>query len=366
MSRSDPAGGLRVLDRPEAKPEMSDDPLISVVLPAYNEALGLAHALGVIEGIVGQCSSRYELILIDDGSRDETYQVIAGLAASNPCVRGLRFSRNFGKEAALLAGLEMARGDAVITMDTDLQHPPALIPELIDQWRRGYKVVNAVKRDRSADSALTRLRANLFNRLLTAVGGVDLQGASDFKLLDRVVVDVLVRELPERRRFFRGLSGWLGFPQAQVPFRVADRAVGDSKWSLLGLIELATTATISFTSAPLRIITLLGVMTLAFGSIVAVDALWSWFHGRSVSGFATIIVTLLIVSSSVMISLGIIGEYIAKIYEEIKARPVYLVDAACGTEEAGPAAYRRRCRSCCECPAPVADEIPDQQHRRDD
>jgi glycosyltransferase involved in cell wall biosynthesis len=318
---------------PHQDANMSLRDLLSVVVPAHNEASGIAHAVEVISGVLAAAPVDFEIIVVDDGSRDGTFERIRELAAADPRVKGVRFTRNFGKEAALLAGLRAARGAAVVTIDSDLQHPPTLIPQMIEHWRDGAMVVDAVKRDRGTDGAITRGRARLFNALLSRLGGINLRNASDFKLLDRVVVDAITRELPERQRFYRGLADWVGYRHASIPFDVAARADGEGKWSLLKLFSLATTAIVSFTSAPLQIVTVLGFATLAFGFFVGADALIAWFQGRAVSGFATTIITLLIVGSFIMISLGIIGEYIAKIYDEIKARPPYLVEAAVGFEK---------------------------------
>lgn len=309
-------------------------PLVSVVLPAHNEAGGIAHTVEVIGTLLETQGVLWEIVVVDDGSRDETYGVVSRLSQADPRVRGLRLSRNFGKEAALLAGLAASRGDAVVTMDADLQHPPALIPEMLTAWRQGAKVVHAVKRGRQGDSAWARWRARRFNALIKRLAGIDLDNASDYKLLDRTVVDVLVRELPERSRFYRGLAEWVGYPSVRLEFDVEARRHGSSKWSLWSLLELATTALISFTSAPLRIVTVLGLFTLAFGGLVAVEALIGWFRGVAVSGFTTTIITLLIIGSVIMISLGVIGEYIAKIYDEIKARPIYLVQEQTGATPA--------------------------------
>jgi glycosyltransferase involved in cell wall biosynthesis len=307
-------------------------PLISVVVPAHNEAQGIAQATQVIGGVLDGCGVRWEIVVVDDGSRDGTFDRVGELARSDPRIKGIRFSRNFGKESALLAGLAHAGGDAVITIDADLQHPPGLIPQMIVHWRGGAKVVDAVKRSRDTDGALTRLRARVFNSLLTRLGGIRVENSSDFKLLDRVVVDTVARLLPERRRFYRGLTEWVGYERVSLPFDVAERHVGEGKWTLWKLVELALTATISFTSAPLRIVTVLGFLTLAFGFVVGAEALIGWARGFAVSGFTTTIATLLIIGSAIMISLGIIGEYIAKIYDEIKARPAYLVDGVVGLD----------------------------------
>ena len=297
--------------------------LLSIVVPAHNEAAGITHAIDVIA----------TTIVVDDGSRDATFERIKERSIADGRVRGLRFTRNFGKEAALLAGLRVASGEAVVTIDSDLQHPPALIPKMIEEWRKGAMVVDAVKRRRENDGVLTRLRAGLFNSMLSRLGGINMENSSDFKLLDRVVVDAIARELPERQRFYRGLADWVGYQHASIPFDVEARAEGEGKWSLWKLMQLATTAIVSFTSAPLQIVTVLGILTLALGVVVGADALIAWFQGRAVSGFATTIITLLVVGSFIMISLGIIGEYLAKIYDEIKARPTYLVESAVGFDD---------------------------------
>jgi glycosyltransferase involved in cell wall biosynthesis len=308
--------------------------LVSVVLPAHDEAAGIERAVRVVGGVLDGCAPRWEIVVVDDGSRDGTFERLAALAATEPRVKALRLSRNFGKEAALLAGLRAARGDAVVTMDADLQHPPALIPAMVERWRGGAKVVDGVKRSRATDGALTRWRARVFNRLITRLGGVDLENASDFKLLDRMVVQAIARELPERQRFYRGLSEWVGYTRESLPFDVEERLDGQGKWTLPKLVDLAMTALLSFTSAPLRVVTCLGLLTMVFGLYVAGDALVSRYRGIAVSGFATTIITLLIIGSFIMISLGIIGEYIAKIYDEIKARPAYLVERSVGLETA--------------------------------
>jgi glycosyltransferase involved in cell wall biosynthesis len=303
---------------------------IGVVIPAYREARGIAAAVHRIDEILADNVIDYEIVIVDDGSPDDTFARIQEIAAANPHVRGIRLSRNFGKEAALLAGLRAVHGEAVITIDADLQHPPELIPEMIQRWRDGAKVVNAVKRTRQDASRLYRLRAGIFNRVFSSLTGINMLGASDFKLLDRKAVDIIVRSFPEKMRFYRGLTAWIGLEQASVLFDVHSRTSGASGWSTRALLRFALTALLTFTSAPLRVVTLLGTGAMLIGLIVAVDALSSWIQGRSVSGFTTLILTLLIIGSSIMISLGIIGEYLAKIYDEVKGRPSYLVASTCG------------------------------------
>ena len=299
---------------------------ISVVVPAFNEEAGIQATVRILAEVLGAVGYRYEIVVIDDGSRDHTFERAAQLTDSGMPVRAIRLSRNFGKEGALLAGLENARGDAVITIDADLQHPPSLIPEMVAAWERGARIVHGVKRRRGDEKWWASARAYVVNKLITMLGGIDVQHSSDFKLLDRVAVNVLTRSLPERSRFYRGLAGWMGFPQATLEFDVAPRHQGKSGWSLRALVALSLTAMVSFTSAPLRVISVLGVLTFFVGVGVGTDAVWSRLHGNSVSGFATTIITLLLIGSFIMVSLGIIGEYIAKIYDEIKRRPPFIID----------------------------------------
>jgi len=307
--------------------------LVSIVLPARNEAASIATAIDTISGVLASCAPNWEIVVVDDGSDDRTFDELRRLAAEDSRVRAIQFSRNFGKEAALLAGLQHAAGDVVITMDADLQHPPELIPQMLESWSDGAMVVNAVKRSRDSDGMLARFRAGVFNSLISRLGGLDMQGASDFKLLDKVVVDQVAGHLPERERFYRGLADWVGYRSVSLPFDVNSRVGGEGKWSVLKLADLALTALVSFTSAPLRIVTLLGVATLVLGFFVGADALVSWLRGSAVSGFATVIITLLLIGSFVMISLGIVGEYIAKIYEEVKRRPSYIVEATTDADD---------------------------------
>ena len=299
---------------------------LSVVVPAFNEAEGIDTAVGeIIKSIRDADIEDFEVIVVDDGSTDGTYSQLLVSREKYSQLKSIRLSRNFGKEGALLAGLAAACGSAIITIDADLQHPPALIPEMVDHWRSGAKIVHAVKRDRSVDNWRSRMRALLFNKIFTKLCGLDINNSSDFKLLDQRVVNILVNDLSERERFYRGLSGWVGFNQVQVKFDVSARCQGSSHWSIAGLINLALTATLSFTNAPLRIVSGLGVLTLLFAMGLTINTLISWYNNTAVSGFSTIIITLLIIGSFIMISLGIVGEYIARIYLETKGRPAYIV-----------------------------------------
>jgi glycosyltransferase involved in cell wall biosynthesis len=306
--------------------------LVSVVIPAHNESGGIATTLEEIRAVLASTGHPWEIIVVDDGSTDDTFGRVHQLMARLEGLKAARLSRNFGKEAAILAGLVLAKGHAVITIDADLQHPPAVIPALIGQWQAGAKVVNAVKRTRKSDSAVTRARAALFNAIMAKFAGIGLENASDFKLLDRVVVDRLTRDFPERTRFYRGLTDWIGYPQAEVEFDVEPRRNGTSRWSLRGLIRLALTSIIGFTAAPLRVVTLLGGATLLFGFALATDAVISWSRGRSVSGFATTIIAISVIGSFIMLSLGVIGEYLARMFDELKRRPSFIFENLAGFE----------------------------------
>lgn len=303
---------------------------VSVVIPAYREGAGITAMIMAVENALADAADDYEIIVVDDGSDDDTFERVRALAANDARIAGIRLSRRFGKEAALLAGLRLASGAAVITIDADMQHPPMLIPAMIRVWRAGAVVVNALKNRRTDESRFERFRATLFNRLVTRLSGIDMDGASDYKLLDRRAVDILVNSFPEKMRFYRGLTKWIGFPQTDLPFDCQPRRTGKSAFSTRDLRLLATTGLLSFTSAPLRVVTLLGTVTMLIGSVIAADAVRSWLRHESVSGFATTIITLLMIGSVIMISLGIIGEYIAKIYDEIKGRPAYLISRSCG------------------------------------
>ena len=305
-------------------------PFISAIVPSYNEGQGLAIAIKVIVETLDTCESDWEIIVVDDGSNDDTFQQVDLLSTYDSRIKGVSLSRNFGKEAAIIAGLKQATGQAVIIIDADLQHPPALIPDMIEQWRLGAQIIHCVKSNRKSDSLRKRGSAYFINHLISSFGGININNSSDFKLLDREIVDILVHQLPERERFFRGLTSWLGFSEHYLYFDVASRQGDKSKWSFIKLFELAITALTSFTSFPLRIITILGFSTLLLSFFVIADAFISFANNNAVSGFVTLIICLLVIGSFIMISLGIIGEYIAKIYEEVKNRPHYLIKASIG------------------------------------
>ena len=303
--------------------------LLSVVLPAYNEESSIPRAAEVICGLLTQADIRHELIFVNDGSRDHTWEAIQKQADRYPQVRGIQFSRNFGKEAALFAGLAQARGDCAVVLDCDLQHPPEKIIDMYRLWQHGYQVIEGVKVSRGKENPLHTLAARAFYSAISGATGVDMSRASDFKLLDRRAVDVLIA-MREKNAFFRALSSWIGFSTAQVEFEVQPRLEGESKWSLRSLIKYALTNITSFSAAPLQLVTLMGVVVFICSVALGVFCLWQWATGQALEGFTTVILLQLIIGSILMICLGIIGYYVAKIYEEIKDRPRYIVAEECG------------------------------------
>jgi len=304
---------------------MTAVPVLSIVMPAYCEAEHLDQTLWAVHGHAYSLDVPFEIVVVDDGSPDQTWAVLERAAAEMPALRCLSLSRNFGKESAILAGLTATRGDAVILLDADLQHPPELIADMFFLWREGrYKVVNGVKEDRGEESIGASLAAKIFYGLFQRFSSIKLQGSSDFKLLDREVVDIYCR-LPERGTFFRGIALWLGYEQVDLPFRVAARAAGGSKWSLVKRSLLAANALVSFSTLPLHLVTLSGLLFLAFATLLGAQTVYVKLSGGAVEGFTTVILLTVIMSSILMLSLGVIGQYLAKIYEETKGRPRYLI-----------------------------------------
>ena len=300
-------------------------PLLSIVMPVFREGAQLACFLSEVRSAAEQCNLGYELLVVDDGSSDDTWQVIAAEVTSGRPLRALRLTRNFGKESALCAGLEHARGDAVIVMDADGQHPPSLIPNMVRLWQSsGADVVEAVKRRRGRESLSSKVGAQLFYFILNKLSGFHFKGASDFKLMNRKALDAWL-QMHERNVFFRGMTVWMGFTTVQIPFEVVPRSAGQSTWSVLKRLKLALIGITAFSSFPLHIVTFAGVVFLVLSVVLGLETLYLKLAGRAVSGFATVILLELIIGSLLMISLGIIGEYLARIYEEVKGRPRYLI-----------------------------------------
>ena len=306
--------------------------LLSIVLPAYNEEQNIANTTKVLSELLDQHGIPYELVFISDGSKDRTYEEIEKAAAANPHVKGAVFSRNFGKEAAIFAGLELTTGDAVIVMDCDLQHPPAVIPQMWEKWRNGAEIVEGIKLSRGKESLAHKLFAGLFYKIMSKLIKMDMNASSDFKLLDRKVVNVLL-ELPERNTFFRALTFWAGFRTESVQYEVQERLYGESKWSFWSLMKYAITNATSFSTLPLQMVTVMGVVAILFSIILAIQTLVRYLMGTAVEGFTTVILLILIVGGFLMLSLGVIGHYIARIYEEVKGRPKYIISRVTGNVE---------------------------------
>lgn len=303
--------------------------MLSVILPAYNEEKMIRKTAQVISSILENKAIPYELVFVNDGSKDHTWCEIEKIASDNPHVVGIHFSRNFGKESALFAGLANARGECCAVMDCDLQHPPEVLVEMYHLWNKGYEVVEGVKRSRGKESALHKASAGLFYKIISKAVKIDMSRASDFKLMDRKAVDALLA-MPERNAFFRALSSWIGYRTISVEFDVQEREAGESKWSTWSLVKYAITNIVAFSAAPMQIVTVAGVFMLFMAFILGIQTLVKFFMGHAVAGFTTVILLLLIIGSIVMISLGIIGYYISKIYEEVKGRPKYLVSKKIG------------------------------------
>lgn len=302
-----------------------NQPLLSIIIPLYCEEAHIEKIISEIQKIMNTVNESYELILVDDGSTDNTWDVIKQEADKFPNLRAFQFSRNFGKESAISAGIEMARGNAVILMDGDLQHPPELIPEMFRLWRESKAdIIEAVKSNRGKESLINKLGAGLFYTSLKKLSGYDLTNLTDYKLMDSKVVKAWL-QMGERNLFFRGMSAWLGFKRIQIPFVVPERASGQSTMSISRLTRLAITAVTSFSSLPLHIVTIMGGLFLLFALIMGLQTLYMKLSGQAVSGFTTVILLQLIIGSLIMITLGIIGEYIARIYEEVKRRPRYII-----------------------------------------
>ncbi len=299
--------------------------LISIVMPVYNEGKHIASSVETVENILKNANINYEFILVDDGSKDNSWGILSTMSENNEKIRSIRLSRNFGKEAALCAGLDESKGDAVVVLDSDLQHPPELIPEFVRIWREeDVDVVEGVKSDRGKENPLYRGLAKIFYSLLLRLTDIDLRNASDFKLLDRNVVNAM-HEMPEKITFFRGMSAWVGFTRQRVPFEVKDRVEGTSKWTLKRLVNLAVTSITSYASAPLKLIIYMGFFMFIISVGLGIQTIVRYFMGAAMEGFTTVILLLLFIGSAIMICLGIIGLYLERIYHEIKGRPRYII-----------------------------------------
>ena len=298
--------------------------MLSVIIPAYNEKENIERTAKTVSKILEEEKISFELVFISDGSMDGTYEEICRLAALDGRVRGAEFSRNFGKEAAIFAGLELSAGDACIVMDCYLQHPPEVIPEMYRLWKEGFEVVEGIKKSRGKESVFHSMFAGMFYGIMSKMMKMDMRSSSDFKLLDIKVVRVLL-SLGERNTFFRALSFWAGFRSTKVEYEVKERAFGSSKWSFRSLIKYAVSNVTSFSTVPLQMVTVMGIISILFSIVLAAQTLVKYVMGTAVEGFTTVILLILIIGGFIMISLGMIGHYLARIYEEVKRRPRYII-----------------------------------------
>ena len=308
----------------------STRPAISCVVPAFNEAANLGPLLSGLTAQLAELTERWEIIVVDDGSRDETPLAIVPWLV-DPGVRYVRLSRNFGKEAALTAGIDRAEGDVVLLMDADLQHPASLVPEMVKAWVDGADMVCAARASRADESWAKRIGTRLFYFLVNRNSAVPIPvDAGDFRLMDRRVVDAL-KALPERNRFMKGLYAWVGFNNVIIPYVPAERHAGSSSFSMRRLATLAFTGVTAFTNAPLRLWSAIGVIValfaLAFGLWIVAEY---FIYGIDVPGFATLVCGMMFFSGVQLLSIGILGEYVGRIFDEVKQRPVYLVGAEGG------------------------------------
>src|SRR5215468_4416903 len=299
--------------------------ILSVLVPVHNEGDQIAENLSLIHAEASKAGLPMEMIAIDDGSTDKTWPVLQEMVEHIPGLKAVRFSRNFGKEAAICAGLAYSSGQACIVIDSDLQHPPGLIPEMVRLWKEEHwDIVEGIKKTRGTEPMINRIGARFFYRTLSRLSGYNLYGSSDFKLLDRKVIDAWL-DLRERNTFFRGMISWLGYRRKQITFSVPRRRLTQSRWSFFGLFRLAINAITAFSSLPLQAVTILGGLFLFCAILFSTYALIMYFAGLAFPGFTTVIILELLIGGVLMISLGIIGTYIAQIYQEVKYRPRYIV-----------------------------------------
>lgn len=298
---------------------------ISLIVPCYNEEENVVPFHQAIVEVFNKISeTNFELIFINDGSKDNTLEKIRELNKKDKRVKCVSFARNFGKEAALFAGIRNSNGDCAVILDADLQHPPVVILEMYKKWKEGYEVIEGVKSNRGKEGLIHKLFTKIFYGMISKAVGMDMKNSSDYKLLDRKVLNELAK-LKERNTFFRALSFWVGFKKTTVYYEVADRINGTSKWSTKSLIKYAINNVICFSYAPLHIVTTLGILFILIAVGICIDAVISYFRGMAISGFPTLVILLLVGFGAIMLSLGIIGVYIAQIYDETKGRPQYII-----------------------------------------
>lgn len=307
--------------------------LLSIIIPAYNEVENIQNTADVIKDILQENEINYELIFINDGSKDDTMNKICEIAKEDKRIIGVEFSRNFGKEAAIFAGLQVCNGDCAVVIDCDLQHPPEIIPEMYRLWEQeDFEIVEGIKANRGNESFLHSFFVKLFYNMMSKLMKMNMENTSDYKLLDRKVIDVLLK-LTERNTFFRALSFWTGYKTKCIKYEVQERKKGTSKWSWYSLLKYAIVNVSSFSTMPLQMITGLGFLSLIGSFFLFIQTLVKYIGGNAVEGFTTVILLILIIGGFIMISMGIIGHYLACIYEEVKGRPKYIIKNIVGISD---------------------------------
>jgi glycosyltransferase involved in cell wall biosynthesis len=311
---------------------------LSVVSPAHNEAANLEELLQRLSDVLGDLDLDWEIVLVDDGSTDATWQHCVEAAGRDRRIRGLRLSRNFGHQVAITAGLEASEGSLVITMDSDLQHPPEAIPALLRKAGDGYEVVYAIREEAEGEGWFKRRSADLFYRLLGRMTSLDLpHGGADFRLMSRRVVDALLA-MPERNRFLRGMTRWVGYEQTTITYRQPLREQGSSKYTLRHMVRFAWDAIASFSAFPLRMASVLGFVVSGLGALYLAYVLGAFFFTDwSTAGWTSTVGALLVLSGVQLICLGLIGQYLGRMYDEVKGRPLFLIAEETGgrPEESG-------------------------------
>lgn len=308
-------------------------PILSIVSPMYNEAEGIAEFVRQVHAAIDPLGIEWELLLVNDGSRDASLARARELASSDPILRVVSFSRNFGHEAASTAGMRYARGQAVVLIDSDLQDPPAVIPEMLAKWREGFQIVYGIRSKRDQEPALKKITSWFFYRLMRKLAKIDLpKDTGDFRLMDRKVVDAF-NALPERNRFVRGMVCWTGFRTTGVPFIRAPRFAGKTKYNYIKLIKLAIDSLTGFTTAPLKIATWLGLLVSGAAIFWTLVVVWQFFFWHDAGGgpyrppgFTFLYIAILLLGGVQIFLMGLIGEYLARTYEQVQGRPLYIVD----------------------------------------
>lgn len=307
------------------------DAMISIIVPCYNEAGNIRILCKKISEQMEKLDVDYELIFVDDGSIDGTFEIIESMYKNNPKLKSIGFSRNFGHQAAIIAGLNYCEGDCVIMMDADLQHPPELIPEMISKWENGYEIVNTIREDTNDESLFKRLTSKGFYKLINIISKTKIEaGSADFRLLDRKVIDSF-KEIGEYSIFIRGMINWIGFSSIQIKYKPNERFSGTSKYSLRKMVSFALDGITSFSSAPLQISMVFGLFISLLSFLYMTYALYiKFFTNQALEGWTSTIISILFIGGIQLVSIGILGEYISKIFYEVKRRPRYLVSKKIG------------------------------------